>query len=177
MKAVKIAAVCLLLGVTLFFAVYALLSEQEDAVPVVGYISLEKSEPESVLPSSSSSSSSSRRSSSSRSQSSKSSVSSSSAPPSSSSESSKVSSSSEPSGIELPLNINTATKEELMQLDGVTEEIARLIILYRDLGGGFTEKLELRKIKQISKALYEKIENDIYCDSKDVQSDELQTPN
>ena len=59
------------------------------------------------------------------------------------------------------ININTATKEELMQLNGVGEAKAALIINYRESNGGFKNITDLMKIKGIKKKFFDKIKDNI----------------
>ena len=59
------------------------------------------------------------------------------------------------------ININTATKEELMQLKGVGEAKALLIITYREANGGFKEITDLMKIKGIKQKFFDKIKDNI----------------
>lgn len=47
------------------------------------------------------------------------------------------------------INLNTATVEELMQLDGLGEKTAEKILAYRDSCGGFTSVDELTNIDGI----------------------------
>jgi len=47
------------------------------------------------------------------------------------------------------INLNTATKEELMQIDGIGEQTALKIIAYRDEIGGFTSLEQLMDIDGI----------------------------
>ena len=51
-----------------------------------------------------------------------------------------------------PLNINTASKGELVRLPGIGEVTAERIILYREDIGPFSTVEELRKVKGISKS-------------------------
>ncbi|MGI5895659.1 MAG: ComEA family DNA-binding protein [Oscillospiraceae bacterium] len=66
--------------------------------------------------------------------------------------------------MEYPLNINTATAEELATIDGITDKIAQLIVLYRERGGAYETKEELKLIKQISISLYNEIEDKLICE-------------
>ena len=59
------------------------------------------------------------------------------------------------------VNINTATKEELMQLNGVGESKAGLIITYREANGGFKAIADLMKIKGIKQKFFDKIKDNI----------------
>ncbi len=56
-----------------------------------------------------------------------------------------------------PLNINTATKSELVKLPGIGEVTAERILIYREDAGPFTTVDDLRKIKGISKSKLEKL--------------------
>ena len=55
------------------------------------------------------------------------------------------------------VNINTATKEELMTLPGIGESKAQSVIQYREEHGEFKEVEELTNIPGIKRGVYEKI--------------------
>lgn len=57
------------------------------------------------------------------------------------------------------VNINTATKEELMQLPGIGESRALSIIAYRDKNGEFKKITDIMKISGIKEAAFEKIKD------------------
>lgn len=59
------------------------------------------------------------------------------------------------------LNINTATKEELMTLTGIGESKAMSIIAYRDTNGKFENIEDIMKITGIKTGVFEKIKNHI----------------
>ena len=59
------------------------------------------------------------------------------------------------------VNINTATKEELMKLNGVGEAKAALIINFRETNGGFNNINDLMKIKGIKQKFFDKIKDSI----------------
>ena len=61
-----------------------------------------------------------------------------------------------------PLNINTATAEELATLPGISEEQARLIVLYREKAGKYEQLSDLLKIKGMTQGKYNEIEKLIY---------------
>ena len=57
------------------------------------------------------------------------------------------------------VNINTATKEELMTLPGIGESKAESIIAYRQENGGFKTIEDIMKISGIKDAAFSKIKN------------------
>ena len=57
------------------------------------------------------------------------------------------------------ININTATKEELMQLAGIGESRALSIISYREKHGGFKKISDIMKVSGIKEAAFEKIKD------------------
>lgn len=59
------------------------------------------------------------------------------------------------------ININLATKEELMKLNGVGEAKAELIITYRQAKGGFKDIKDIMKIKGIKQKFFDKIKDKI----------------
>ena len=59
------------------------------------------------------------------------------------------------------ISINTATKEELMNLSGIGEAKAEAIISYRNENGNFNFIDEIKNVSGIGDALYEKIKNNI----------------
>lgn len=59
------------------------------------------------------------------------------------------------------ININLATKEELMKLNGVGEAKAELIITYRQAKGGFGDIKDIMKIKGIKQKFFDKIKDKI----------------
>lgn len=59
------------------------------------------------------------------------------------------------------VNINTATKEELMTLSGIGESRALSIIKYREKYGNFKNKEDIKNVSGIKEAAYEKISDSI----------------
>lgn len=55
------------------------------------------------------------------------------------------------------VNINTATKEELMTLTGIGEAKANSIIAYRETNGSFQKIEDLKKIEGIKDGVFEKV--------------------
>ncbi len=59
------------------------------------------------------------------------------------------------------ININNATKEELMKINGIGETKAKAIIKYREEKGSFSKKEDITKVRGIGKATFEKIKDEI----------------
>lgn len=59
------------------------------------------------------------------------------------------------------ININLATKEELMKISGIGETKAKAIIDYRKNKGSFEKIEDITKVKGIGKSTFEKIKDDI----------------
>lgn len=59
------------------------------------------------------------------------------------------------------ININTADKAVLEQLDGIGEKMAGRIISYREENGPFLSIEEITKVSGIGDKLFERIKNDI----------------
>ncbi len=55
------------------------------------------------------------------------------------------------------VNINTASAEELMMLDGIGEALAERIIDYRDEHGGFESVWDVVNVSGISRNMFNKI--------------------
>ncbi len=55
------------------------------------------------------------------------------------------------------VNLNTATKDELVVLPGIGESLAEQILIYRDEHGEFSTVEQLRKIKGIGAKKFEKL--------------------
>lgn len=56
---------------------------------------------------------------------------------------------------EVKVNINTASKSELMKLKGVGREVAEKVIAYREKNGPFKTPEEIRKVSGIGKGIWE----------------------
>ena len=151
MKVLAYIVITLLFAATIALGIYSAIPEPENE-PVVSYITPESnsSSVSSAVSSNNNNSTSSKHSQTSR--------------PASSSSSTKSESSSESSCVELSLNINTATEEELLCLEGITSEDARLIVLYREMAGGYSSIEELMLVKGISVNQFRLIKDDIYCE-------------
>lgn len=61
----------------------------------------------------------------------------------------------------LLININTATKSELMSLDGIGEKIAEEIISYRKNNNGFKTIDEIKNVNRIGNTVFNKIKDKI----------------
>ncbi len=62
------------------------------------------------------------------------------------------------------VNINTATKDELMTLTGIGESKAEAIIAYREENGSFSQIEDIMLVSGIKEAAYEKIKDSIAVD-------------
>ncbi len=60
------------------------------------------------------------------------------------------------------VDLNSATRSELLKVPGIDSSLARKILLYRKLHKGFKSKEELRNIPGITDSVYEKIEKYLY---------------
>lgn len=67
----------------------------------------------------------------------------------------------EPSAGDSLLDINTATREELMTLPGIGESKAESIIAYRETNGTFRKIEDIKKITGIKDGIFEKIKSRI----------------
>lgn len=59
--------------------------------------------------------------------------------------------------VSYPINLNTATAEELVSIDGLGESRASAIIEYRDYLGGYTSVEQIKEISGIGDATYAKL--------------------
>jgi len=66
------------------------------------------------------------------------------------------------SGAKFPINLNTATMEELMALPDIGEVRAKDIITYRNEHNGFKKKEDITNVKGIGKGIFDKIKDLIY---------------
>ena len=57
------------------------------------------------------------------------------------------------------ININTASIEELTQLQGIGDEYAKGIVEYRELHGLFTKPEDIMNVKGIGQVTFEKIKD------------------
>ncbi len=66
--------------------------------------------------------------------------------------------------VQFPLNINTATKEELMSVPGIGEAYAQRIITFREDYGDFESLDDLTEIDGIGEKRLESWKSYLYCD-------------
>ncbi len=59
------------------------------------------------------------------------------------------------------ININEAGAEELAELKGIGKSLAERIVAYRSSKGYFILKEDIKRVKGIGPALYEKLKDDI----------------
>ncbi|MFQ5778095.1 MAG: ComEA family DNA-binding protein [Terriglobia bacterium] len=74
-----------------------------------------------------------------------------------------------------PVNINTATVEELAQLPGVGEGIARRIVRHREKSGKFRRVEELLVIRGISRKKMEALRAYVTVEAKEAKEDQKVT--
>lgn len=83
------------------------------------------------------------------------------------------------------VHLNIADREQLMKIDGMTEDLAKAIIEYREKSGFFKKPEDLLKVPGITKDVYDRLdpqtgsEGDLYCvpvegdeDQEDDEEDE-----
>ena len=66
--------------------------------------------------------------------------------------------------VQFPLNINTATMEELMSIPGIGEVFATRIIAYREENSGFSAIEELTEIKGVGEKRLEAWREYLFCE-------------
>ena len=59
--------------------------------------------------------------------------------------------------VNYPININTATVQELCTVDGIGEKRAEAIVQYRQQIGGYTSVEQIKNIQGIGDAIYAKV--------------------
>jgi len=74
---------------------------------------------------------------------------------------SDITSSSNSQAIDKKVSINTATKEQLMDLSGIGESKAEAIITYRTNSGLFTKIEDIMNVSGIGESIFDKIKNSI----------------
>ena len=62
------------------------------------------------------------------------------------------------------INLNTASKEELMLLDGIGEKMAERILAYREKNGPFAKIEDIQNVKGIGEKTYAKIAGELTVD-------------
>ncbi|WP_440995921.1 ComEA family DNA-binding protein [Arhodomonas sp. SL1] len=62
------------------------------------------------------------------------------------------------------ININTADREALQQLDGIGPALAEAIVEYREANGGFADPSELTEVSGIGEMTLESIRGDIIAE-------------
>ncbi len=64
----------------------------------------------------------------------------------------------------IPININTATAEELQQIKGIGETRAQAIIAYRDQHGSFAKVEDLLEVKGLGESILTRNQNMLVVD-------------
>ena len=68
-----------------------------------------------------------------------------------------------------PLDLNAATDEELAQLPGIGEELARRIVEYREANGAFESVEELMEVSGIGEGKFAGLEGRITVNGEDAE--------
>jgi competence protein ComEA len=64
-----------------------------------------------------------------------------------------------------PVELNSATQEQLVLLNGIGESFASRIIKYREIIGGYVSKEQLLQVYGLDSTLYQKIKGDVFVNS------------
>lgn len=68
--------------------------------------------------------------------------------------------------VSFPIELNSATVEELCYIDGVGETLAANIIAYRDSIGGYTNRVQLLEVNGIGEVKYAAIKEYLYIENE-----------
>ncbi len=80
---------------------------------------------------------------------------------------------------EKKIHLNIADKDQLMKIEGMTEDLAAAVIEYREKSGFFKAPEDLLKVPGITKSVYDTLnpqvgsEGDLYCVPKEGAEDEF----
>ena len=76
------------------------------------------------------------------------------------------------------VHLNIATVDQLMKIDGMTEDLAEAIVEYRDKSGFFQKPEDLLKVPGVTQEVYDKLnpqvgsEGDLFCVPKEGSEDD-----
>jgi competence ComEA-like helix-hairpin-helix protein len=79
---------------------------------------------------------------------------------------------------EKKVHLNIATEDQLMKIEGMTEDLAKAIVEYREKSGFFKKPEDLLNVPGITKEIYDQMnprvgtEGDLYCVPKEGMEDE-----
>jgi competence ComEA-like helix-hairpin-helix protein len=83
---------------------------------------------------------------------------------------------------EKKVHLNIATEEQLMKIEGMTEDLAEAIVEYRETSGFFKKPEDLLKVPGMTKEIYDQLdpkvgaEGDLYCVPKEGMEDDEEEP-
>ncbi len=80
---------------------------------------------------------------------------------------------------EKKIHLNIADEDQLMKIEGMTEDLAKAIVEYREESGFFKKPEDLLKVPGITRGVYDTLnpqvgtEGDLYCVPKEGAEDEF----
>lgn len=82
-----------------------------------------------------------------------------------------------PRPVDERIDLNRADSTELLRVNGIGEKTAGRIVRYRERLGGFVRTEQLAEVKGVTESNYEKIIEQIYCDSCEIRKIDINFAN